>query len=135
MKRHNKYKHGNESINRLLLRQQDMIDELNEQNTMLRQEKEQWKSHKDSMVFVIKTLVKESNQNVMSFKYISSILIMMDYLQNILEDNDQMGKIVKAAILAFKEKLGEGIHTINYDGNTVWYDNEVIDFDDDEETD
>lgn len=135
MKRHNKYKHSNESINRLLLRQQDMIDELNEQNTKLRQEKEQWKSHKDSMDFVIKTLVKESNQNVMSFKYISGILIMMDYLQNILEDNDQIGGIIKAAILAFKEKLGEGIHSINYDGNTVWYDNEVIDFDDDEETD
>ena len=135
MKRHKKYKHSNESINRLLLRQQDMIDELNEQNTKLRQEKEQWKSHKDSMDFVIKTLVKESNQNVMSFKYISGILIMMDYFQNILEDNDQIGGIIKAAILAFKEKLGEGIHSINYDGNTVWYDNEVKDFDDDEETD
>ena len=135
MKRQYNYKQSYDICNQLLYKQQEEIEALNKTNTILRQEIEYYKSQKDSMDFVIKTLKKESNQNAMSFKYISCILMMMDYLQNILKDNDQMGAIVKAAIHGFKEKLGDSIQNITYDGNNVWYDNEVIDLDDDEETD
>ena len=78
--------------------------------------------------FIIDQQGKESDQYLMTAKYLTHIFLLMDSLDKILENNCTMGVVVKEAMLAFKKKLSKGMLLFNYDGDNVIYDpnNETV---------
>ena len=79
--------------------------------------------------FIINSMQKESDQNLMTAKYLTHIFLLMDSLDKILENNCTMGVVVKQAILDFKKQLSKGMLQFNFDGDNVTFNpnNETLD--------
>ena len=87
--------------------------------------------------FILDAVMKERDRATLAAKYLTHLLLVMDSLDRTLNDDPNLGYIVKEAIYDFKAKLNEGMLNIEYDGQNLWYEGGYNDEEgtDDDETD
>jgi hypothetical protein len=109
-----KYKENKEkALEKLLNKQQQHIEQL-----------------EDKLInsdFIIDTMQKESDQYVLTCKFLTDTLLMLGQLEKLLSKNYSVfSQSLQTAIASFKVELSQAMRTIEYDGGDIYSFNPYI---------
>ena len=99
-------------------------------NEMLQVEMDNEKGNNGALRAALRASAKQTDQAVMTARYLSHIFLMMDQLEKILADNFYLGNVITSAFNNFKREISNSMLDFNYDGENVWFDPNDKDNDD-----
>ena len=112
-----KYKENKEkALEKLLNKQQEHIENMELHNQLQKEDIDYWKNKAVNNEFVIDSMQKESDQAILSCKFITDILLLIGQLEKILSNDTVLSQVLLTAITTFKLKLTKAMQTIQYDG-------------------
>lgn len=91
-------------------------------NEMLLIEMDNEKGNNGALRAALKDSARQTDQAVMTARYLTHIFLLMDMLEKILADNYSMGWVIKKAFNNFKREIANSMLDFNYDGENVWFD-------------
>ena len=91
-------------------------------NDMLQVDVDNEKSNNGALRAALKDSAKQTDQAVMTARYLTHIFLLMDMLEKILENNYSMGWVIKKAFNNFKREMANSMLDFHFDGDNVWYD-------------
>jgi predicted RNase H-like nuclease (RuvC/YqgF family) len=126
MSKNRKYRHGNSFEGNILIQKLDEAINKNEalriKNDMLQVEVDNEKSNNGALRAALSASSKQTDQAVMTARYLTHIFLMMDMLEKILENNYSIGWVIKNAFNNFKREIANSMLDFHYDGENVWFD-------------
>lgn len=91
-------------------------------NDMLQVDVDNEKSNNGALKAALRASAKQTDEAIMTARYLTHIFLLMDMLEKILENNYSMGWVINKAFNNFKREMANSMLDFHFDGDNVWYD-------------
>lgn len=91
-------------------------------NDMLQVDVDNEKSNNGALMAALKDSAKQTDEAIMTARYLTHIFLLMDMLEKILENNFYLGSVIAEAFNNFRREIANSMLSFNYDGSNVWFD-------------
>ena len=91
-------------------------------NEMLQVDVDNEKSNNGALKAALRASAKQTDEAIMTARYLTHIFLLMDMLEKILENNYSMGWVIKKAFNNFKREMANSMLDFHFDGDNVWFD-------------
>ena len=118
------------NLKRQLAEEKSKNQALRLRNDMLQCDIDYLHDDRKMMDKVLQKSSKETDEAIMTARFLTHILIFMDILEKMLDNNSTFGRVIKTALNNFKAEIANSMLTFQFDGKNVWYDPSVKDKDD-----
>ena len=115
-------KTGNKNLRWQLEEAKKKNEALRIKNDMLQVDVDNEKSNNGALRAALRASARQTDQAVMTARYLTHIFLLMDMLEKILADNYSMGWVIKKAFNNFKREISNSMLNFHFDGDNVWFD-------------
>ena len=91
-------------------------------NEMLQVDVDNEKGNNGALKAALRASAKQTDQAILTARYLTHIFLLMDMLEKILENNYSMGWVINKAFNNFKREMANSMLDFHFDGDNVWYD-------------